>query len=188
MIERPNLMEFLEKLPAILRVHAWAAMGISVLWLMLQGRTRAWLMSSMVVIGGIALAKLNDVLPTTLSPDDSREKLPSLIVFAISMYCKWVVLLIWFRISLTLVGWETSHQNPIPLLLLCYALSAAPLPWAGLGQFPLLEIGAHLSIFLSLLLIISADNMLVLANVLFFLVGTAALMLTVRDLRGRAEE
>ena len=188
MIERPRALEFLEKLPAILRLYAFLTMGVSVVWLMLQGRTRAWLMSSMVVIGGIALAKLNDVLPTTLSPDDSRENVPSLIVFVVSMYCKWVVLLIWFRVSLMLVGWETSYQNPIPLLLLCYALVATPLPWAGLGQFPLLEIGAHLSIFLSLLLIVSADGMLVLANVLFFLVGTAALMLTIKSLRGRNEE
>lgn len=137
-------------------------------------------MASMVVIGGALLSKLDSTLPS-LPPAGSETDVPPLAVFVVSMYCRWVALLLWFRFSLMLVGLEASHQSPFSLLLLCYALAATPIPFAGLTPFPALEVGAHLSIFLSLLLVVSVDGARPAANVLFFLVGAAALKYTVRS-------
>ena len=185
MVHRADVEELFEKLPPLLRLYAWVVMFVSVLWLLLQDRPRVFLMPFAAMLASVALWKLDDTFFEWPEDDDLGKSTPPLGVLVFTMCGRWVALFVWFRVSLALVGEEASRQSAIPLLLLCYALAATPIPLAGFPIAPAMEIGAHLAIFLSLLLIAVIDNARFAAGVLFFLVGIAALAYTVRDIRER---
>ena len=185
MMKHPDLAEFFEKTPPLLRLYAWVVMFAGVLWLLLQGSSQALLMPLMAAIGCMALWMLDYMFFEWPGGDGLEKNMPPLGVLVFTMCGRWVALFIWFHISLMLVGEGVSKQSAIPLLLLCYALAATPIPLAGFPIAPALEIGAHLAIFLSLLLIVTVDGARFAASVLFFLIGGAVLAYTARDIRER---
>ena len=167
----------------LLRLYAWVVMLVGVLWLLLQGRTQALLLVLFAAAFGCGVLWWLDYTFFEWPGGDLEKNAPPLGVLAFTMCGRWVALFVWFRTCLMLIGEMASRQSAIPLLLLCYALAAIPIPLAGFPIAPALEIGAHLAIFLSLLLIAVIDGARFAASLLFFLIGGVALAYTVRGIR-----